>query len=185
VGGDGRFIDKNKVRGIKQPLLAHPASARPSHVGSLTLFRLQAFFLKLMPWRAKKRERALRLVGTRRLYSAETISPNVRSGCSRTRARIHCECSSNGEVLPPRGIGSQIPSSRKRCTHLIAELTLTSNCSAASCRDPPFLHKANDSHSQLTRIRSMHWTTLRRINALDSLLHRNLGIPIHSGRDVL
>jgi hypothetical protein len=44
VGGDGRFIDKNKVRGIKQPLLAHPASARPSHVGSLTLFRLQAFF---------------------------------------------------------------------------------------------------------------------------------------------
>jgi hypothetical protein len=50
---------------------------------------------------------------------------------------------------------------------------------------PPFLHKANDSHSQLTRIRSMHWTTLRRINALDSLLHRNLGIPIHSGRDVL
>src|SRR6266581_5686876 len=46
-------------------------------------------------------------------------------------------------------------------------------------------HEANDSHSQLTRIRSMHWVTLRRINALDSLLRRALGIPIHSGRDVL
>src|SRR5260221_8113746 len=31
-------------------------------------------------------------------------------------------------------------------------------------------HEANDAHSQLTRIRSMHWSTLRRINALDSLL---------------
>jgi hypothetical protein len=28
-----------------------------------------------------------------------------------------------GEVLPPRGIGSQVPSSRKRCIPLIAELT--------------------------------------------------------------
>jgi len=46
-------------------------------------------------------------------------------------------------------------------------------------------HEANDSHSQLTRIWSMHWSTLRRINALDSLIQRALGIPIHSGRDVL
>src|SRR5712692_3045466 len=50
---------------------------------------------------------------------------------------------------------------------------------------PSSFHKANDSHSQLTRIRSMHWSTLRRINALDSLLRRPLGIPIHSGRDML
>src|SRR5712691_10452522 len=46
-------------------------------------------------------------------------------------------------------------------------------------------HEANNTHSQLTRIRSMHWATLRRINALDSLLRLALGIPIHSGRDVL
>ena len=46
-------------------------------------------------------------------------------------------------------------------------------------------HEANDSRSQLTRIRSMHRSSLRRINALDSLLRRILGIPIHSGRDVL
>jgi hypothetical protein len=46
-------------------------------------------------------------------------------------------------------------------------------------------HEANDSHSQITRIRSVHWSALQRINALDSLLRRTLGIPIHSGRDVL
>jgi hypothetical protein len=46
-------------------------------------------------------------------------------------------------------------------------------------------HEVNNAHSQLTRIRSMHWQALRRINALDSLLRADLGIPIHSGRDVL
>src|SRR6476646_3600468 len=90
-----------------------------------------------MPWRAKKRESALRLPGIRRLCSTETISFNVKSRCSRIRARICCEYFSNGEVLPPRGIGSQTPSSRKSCTQRIAELALTWNCSAASRRDPP------------------------------------------------
>lgn len=50
---------------------------------------------------------------------------------------------------------------------------------------PSFFHEMNNAHSQLTRIRSPHWPALQRINALDSLLHRALGIPIHSGRDVL
>jgi hypothetical protein len=48
-----------------------------------------------------------------------------------------------------------------------------------------FFHSANDAHSQLTGIWSAHWLTLRRINALDSLLRANLGIPIHSDRDAL
>ena len=39
--------------------------------------------------------------------------------------------------IPPLGMGSKVPFSRKRCTHRIAELTPTSNCSAASRRDPP------------------------------------------------
>jgi hypothetical protein len=37
IGGDCRFVDKYKVGGVKQPLLADPASARPSHVGALAL----------------------------------------------------------------------------------------------------------------------------------------------------
>jgi len=48
-----------------------------------------------------------------------------------------------------------------------------------------FFHEVDDARSQLTRIRSMHWPALRRINALDSHLQRVLGIPIHCGRDVL
>jgi len=44
VGADCSFVDKYKAGGVKQALLADPASARPSHVGSLPLGRLQAFF---------------------------------------------------------------------------------------------------------------------------------------------
>lgn len=44
VGGDGSFIDEYKASGVKQPLLADPASARPRHVGSLSLCSAQAFF---------------------------------------------------------------------------------------------------------------------------------------------
>src|SRR6516164_5395167 len=47
------------------------------------------------------------------------------------------------------------------------------------------IDKVNYAHSQLTRVRSAHCPALRRINALDSLLRSPLGIPIHSGRDVL
>jgi hypothetical protein len=32
------------VRGVKQPLLAHPTSPRPSHVVSLALRGYEAFF---------------------------------------------------------------------------------------------------------------------------------------------
>src|SRR5204863_7317018 len=47
------------------------------------------------------------------------------------------------------------------------------------------LHEVNYANPQLTRIRSPHWLALWRINALDSLNRRSLGIPIHSGRDTL
>ena len=137
VGRDCRFVDEHEASSVKPALLANPVSARASHVGSLALCRPQAFFLKVMPWRAKKRESALRLPGIRRLCNSETISFSVRSRCSRIRTRICCEYFSKGEVLPPRGIGSQTPSSRKRCTQRIAELALTWNCSPASRRDPP------------------------------------------------
>jgi len=46
-------------------------------------------------------------------------------------------------------------------------------------------NKANDAPSQFTRIRSTHWLIPPRINALDSLTSRVLGIPIHSGRNML
>src|SRR6516225_3184535 len=46
-------------------------------------------------------------------------------------------------------------------------------------------HKLNHANSQVPRIRSPHWSALQRINALDSLGWRALGIPIHSRWDPL
>ncbi len=48
-------------------------------------------------------------------------------------------------------------------------------------------HEANDLHSQLTRIRSMHWSTLRRINALELAPPIRLGNPdlLRPGRAVV
>jgi hypothetical protein len=44
---------------------------------------------------------------------------------------------SNGDVLPPLGFAATLPNRTNRCIHRTAELTLTSNRSAASCRDAP------------------------------------------------
>jgi hypothetical protein len=42
-----------------------------------------------------------------------------------------------GEMLPPRGFGAALLLWCQRCTHFIAELTLTPKCSAVSRRDAP------------------------------------------------
>jgi hypothetical protein len=42
-----------------------------------------------------------------------------------------------GDVLPPLGLAATLPNRTNRCIHRTAELTLTSNRSAASCRDAP------------------------------------------------
>jgi hypothetical protein len=83
-----------------------------------------------MPWRAKKRDSALRLPRIRRLCSPATISYEVR--LLAVKGENLLKYFSNGEVLPPRGIGSQVPSSQKHCIQRIAELALTWNCSDAS-----------------------------------------------------
>lgn len=44
VGRDCRFVDEHEASSVKPALLANPASARASHVGSLALCRPQAFF---------------------------------------------------------------------------------------------------------------------------------------------
>jgi hypothetical protein len=44
IGRDCCLVDEYEAGGIKPALLTDPTSARPSHVGALALFRLQAFF---------------------------------------------------------------------------------------------------------------------------------------------
>jgi hypothetical protein len=71
------------------------------------------------------------------LCIAATISSSVRSGCRAINANKKAACASKGEILPPLGFGAMLPVACRRCTHLIAELGLTSNQSAASRRDAP------------------------------------------------
>jgi hypothetical protein len=63
-------------------------------------------------------------------------------------ANKNAVCASSGEILPPLGLGAMLPVACRRCTHLIAELGLTSNQSAASRRDAP------DSTASTTRSRN-------------------------------
>jgi len=69
------------------------------------------------------------------------------------------------------------PANRRTGANLELFGRVTSRCSS--------FHEVNDAHSQLHRIRSMHWQAPRRINALDSLIRGVLGIPIHSAWDAL
>src|SRR5262249_37982846 len=99
--------------------------------------RRAGFFLKLMLWRSKKLHTAVRLPAIPCLCIAETTSSSVKSGCSSISVSSQGACTSNGDVLPPRGLAAQLPVSRKYLAHLTAALGLLSSCSAASRREDP------------------------------------------------
>src|SRR5205085_4888426 len=93
----------------------HPRASAP---------RRTEFFLKLILRRAKKRHAALRLPAIRRLRIAATISYSVRSGCSAISPSRNSACFSNGEVLPPLGLGATLPVASQRCVQIITTLGL-------------------------------------------------------------
>ena len=90
-----------------------------------------------------------------RLCIAATISSSVRSGCRAINVNKSAACASSGEMLPPLGLGAMLPVACRRCIHLIAELGLTSNQSAASRRDAP------DSTASTTRSRNSASASIR------------------------
>ena len=79
--------------------------------------QLAGFFLRVIPWRSRKRQSELRLVRIRRLRSSATVSTKVRSGCWAIRSSICSANSSSGETLPPRGFGTALLLSCQRCSH--------------------------------------------------------------------
>ena len=109
---------------------ARATSARCRSAACRLFFEGDAVSIEKTPERAAA-------VQIRRLRSAATLSIKVRSGCSAIRASICSAYSSRGEMLPPRGFGAALLLWCQRCTHFIAELTLTPKCSAASRRDAP------------------------------------------------
>src|SRR6516165_2885866 len=136
LGIGGGLVDEHKVRRIKHALFSHPASARPRHIRALLLRRAQAFFegdlvtLEQAPdCRAAANNLCLRIT--------KTTWSSVRSDCFSIRPSRKSACFSKGEMLPPRGLATQRPVSRKHLTQIIAVLALTSNPSAASRREAP------------------------------------------------
>jgi len=73
---------------------------------------------------------------TKRKRSTNAIPVLSAAGLSRLRFPPRT-CSSNGEILPPRGLAAQRPVSRKHFTQMIAVLALTANSSAAARREAP------------------------------------------------
>ena len=100
------------------------------------------FFLKLILWRLKNSHTAVRLPAIPCLCMAQTTSSNVKSGCFSISVSSHDAWSSSGDVLPPRGLGAQIPVSSKHFTHFTAALGLMSSNSAASRREAPLSTRA-------------------------------------------
>ena len=135
--GVGRgLVDEHQPARFKHPLLSDPTPPRRATSGRSCSAACR-LFLTVILWRSKKRCTALRLPGIRRLRIAATTSSRVKSGCLSITLSSHSACFSNGETLPPIGFAATLPVARHRCTHLIAELGLKSNRSAASRRDAP------------------------------------------------
>src|SRR6201988_5126441 len=119
-----RLVDKHQPCRVKHALLAHPASALADHIGTLLLGSIQSFFLKVMPWRSKKRHTAVRLPSIPTRDIATTISSSVMSGCAAISPSRKCTCSSSGETLPPLGFASMLPVSLQRCIQITTTLGL-------------------------------------------------------------
>jgi hypothetical protein len=165
LGIGGGLVDKDQMGGIKYALLSHPAPARPRHVRALLLRCAHAFFEGNLVT-LKEAQTAVRLPGILCLRFAKTTSSSVRSGCFSIRPNRKSAYSSNGEIIPPRGLAAQRPVSRKHLTQMIAVLALTANSSAASPRSPAF-HFRNHALTHVPGISLRHRpASQKRINAV-------------------
>ena len=79
VGVDGGFIYEDQTRRVEKALLADPAPPGACDVWPFLLTGMQDLFLRVIPWRSRKRNSAVRLPGSRRLCISTTISSSVLS----------------------------------------------------------------------------------------------------------
>jgi hypothetical protein len=160
VGGDGSFIDKYKASGVKQPLLADPASALPRHVGSLSLCGAQAFFNSDAVTSEKSGERA----------GASRNSPLVQCQDDLIQCEVWWLAVERKDLLGLLLQWRSASAARHRFASPVlakalhppdggtdADVELFSRFTAGtSC-----FNKADDPPSQFTRIRSTHWLVPR------------------------
>src|SRR5262249_1281942 len=179
IGGDCSLIDEYEACGIKQALLTDPASTCASHVGALALLRPQAFFeCNAMTGEESRQCAAARRDPPLTKYRNELVQGKVPlladKGENPLRILLQRRRTPSTGHRFARPIFAKAVQPADRGTR--ADLKVFGSVtSGSSC-----FHKLNHANSQVRRIWSSHWSALKRINALDSLSRRALGIPSHS-----
>jgi hypothetical protein len=162
VGRNGGLVDEDQPGRIKQNLLASSAGAPAPRPPALALPRIRTFFNgDLVPFKEPPDRAAASAIPRWR------ISSKVKSGCLATNSSNQAVCASNGDVLAPIGFAAALPNRATRCTHRIAELTLTSKRSAASCRDAP-ASTGHHTFAQIQRIWLRHRSPHCKANQCES-----------------
>src|SRR5258708_23641415 len=100
LGIGGGLVDEHQPGRVKHALFFHPALPCLRYVRALLLRRVQAFFLKVILWRSKKRHTTVRRPAILRLRIAKTTSSSVTAGRSATSVTTKAAYSSHGQIPP-------------------------------------------------------------------------------------
>src|SRR5215831_7023603 len=170
TGGDCRLVDKDEAGGIKPALLADPASARASHRDAMASeeSRQCAAACRDTSLTQDRNELIQRKVPLLADQGENLLRILLQRGHAPSTGH-RFECPIFAKALQPADRRAR------------ADLEVFGSITSRS----PCVHELNHAYSQVSRIRSPHWSALQRISALDSLGRRTLGIPIHSGWNVL
>src|SRR5271156_7211851 len=144
------LVDEHEPRRIDALLMASPAPAMALYVGAILLARDERLFLSVTPVRRKKR--LIIAVSARTPRSASNRSQSacrVMSDFSALSASRNSRCGSSlGRRYPPILLAAREPLRSKRCTHLIAEDSLTPKRAAAARRLIPLRTTASITRSR-------------------------------------
>src|ERR1700683_2497153 len=136
VGLGSALFDEHQSRRIDALLMASPAPAMALYVRTILLARDKRLFLSVTPMRRKKR--LIIAVSARTPRSASNRSQSalsVMSDFSALSASRNSRCGSSlARRYPPILLAAREPLRSKRCTHLMAEDSLTPKRPAAARR---------------------------------------------------
>src|SRR5277367_33295 len=130
------LVDEDQPRGVDALLAALPTRSVTRYVRTIPLARDERLFLSVTPRRRKKRLIIEVSALTPRSASNQSQSASsVMSDFSRLCASRNSRCGSSfGRRYPPILLAAREPLRSKRCTHLIADDSLTPNRAAAARR---------------------------------------------------
>jgi hypothetical protein len=105
------FVDEDQLVGVEIKLALEPFLTLLQDVGAILLGRMAGLFLRVIPWRAKKRHKVAMLTLTPRSANIVLNSASVGSGCCSIAARMKAAWSSILDVRrsPPCGLAAGVP----------------------------------------------------------------------------